>query len=109
MTGAPTLTTLVSFNGAGPESGLTADSNGDLFGTTTNGGANRLGTVFEIVKTAGGYASTPTSLVSFNGTNGEFPEVGLIADATGDPPQAGGSVRCQCARIEIERIREDKR
>ena len=42
------------------------------------------GTVFEIVKTAGGYASTPTTLVSFNGTNGERPEGGLIADSNGD-------------------------
>ncbi len=83
--GAPT--TLVSFNGtngAFPVSGLIADANGDLFGTTNVGGANNDGTVFEIVKTAGGYASTPTTLVSFDGTNGEFPEASLIADANGD-------------------------
>jgi hypothetical protein len=29
--------------------------------------------VFKIAKTAAGYASTPTTLVSFNGTNGAFP------------------------------------
>ena len=57
---------------------------GDLFGTTQFGGANSLGTVFEIVKTASGYASTPTMLVSFNGTNGASPAAGLIADAAGD-------------------------
>ena len=84
---ASTPTTLVSFdgtNGAQPCGGLIADANGDLFGTTSEGGAQRDGTVFEIAKTAGGYASTPTTLVSFNGTNGATPTAGLIADANGD-------------------------
>src|SRR5215471_15139399 len=65
--------TLVSFdvvNGANPVASLIADANGDFFGTTQTGGANGLGTVFEVVKTAAGYASTPTTLVSFNGANG---------------------------------------
>jgi uncharacterized repeat protein (TIGR03803 family) len=84
---ASTPTTLVSFNrtnGAAPEGGLIADSNADLFGTTTEGGANSDGTVFEIAKTAGGYASTPTTLVSFNGANGARPVGDLIADSNGD-------------------------
>ena len=84
---ASTPTTLVSFNGtngANPYGGLIADANGDLFGTTADGGANGDGTVFEIVKTATGYASTPTTLVSFNGTNGSDPQASLIADANGD-------------------------
>ncbi len=84
---ASTPTVLVSFNrtnGSFPEAGLLADANGNLFGTTRSGGANDLGTVFEIAKTAGGYASTPTVLVSFNGTNGADPEAGLIADANGN-------------------------
>jgi uncharacterized repeat protein (TIGR03803 family) len=83
MTGTPTLTTLVSFNGAdgrGPSGSLIADSNGDLFGTTAFGGPNEDGTVFEIAKTAGGYASTPTTLVSTL----EAPEGSLIADANGN-------------------------
>ena len=88
MTGTPTLTTLVSFNGDGdegsaPVGSLIADSNGDLFGTTVEGGANDGGTVFEIVKTPTGYASTPTTLVSFN-TNDDLPQGGLIADSNGD-------------------------
>ena len=53
--------------------GLIADAAGDLFGTTTCGGANGDGTVFEIAKTGSGYASTPTTLVSFNGANGAYP------------------------------------
>ena len=84
---ASTPITLVSFNGTNgsqPFAGLIADAAGDLFGTTARGGANDVGTVFEIPYIDGGYASTPTTLVSFNGTNGEYPNAGLIADAAGD-------------------------
>src|SRR5215831_8291781 len=74
----PELTTLVSLNGGtNPGSSLIADAHGDLFGTTGNGGAIGDGTVFEIAKTAHGYASTPTTLVSFNGANGAIPVAGL--------------------------------
>ena len=85
--GYGTPTTLVSFdntNGANPVAGLIADANGNLFGTTMAGGASGEGTVFEIVKTSGGYASTPTTLVSFDTTNGAVPIASLIADANGD-------------------------
>jgi uncharacterized repeat protein (TIGR03803 family) len=84
---ASTPTTLVSFNGsdgANPVGGLIADANGNLFGTTLGGGANGLGTVFEITKTGLGYSSTPTTLVSFNGTDGNGPAGSLIFDANGD-------------------------
>jgi uncharacterized repeat protein (TIGR03803 family) len=84
---ASTPTTLVSFdgsNGAHPQGSLIADANGDLFGTTAYGGAYNDGTVFEIVKTASGYASTPTVLVSFNSDDGANPYCSLIADANGD-------------------------
>ena len=84
---AQTLTTLVSFNdndGAHPDAGLIADANGNLYGTTYSGGASGYGTVFEIVKTTDGYASTPTTLVSFGGSDGANPDAGLIADANGN-------------------------
>jgi len=80
-------TVLVSFDGAdgqGPGGGLITDSAGDLFGTTNGGGANGDGTVFEIVKTPDGYASTPTTLVSFTGADGLGPIGGLVADSAGD-------------------------
>ena len=80
-----TLTTLVSFNGsngANPMSGLIADANGNLFGTTYGGGANNYGTVFELVKSGSAY--TFTTLVSFNVSNGACPTSGLIADVNGD-------------------------
>ena len=47
--GTYTLNTLVNFNGANgayPNAGLIADANGDLFGTTVEGGSNNLGTLF---------------------------------------------------------------
>jgi uncharacterized repeat protein (TIGR03803 family) len=99
---AATLTTLIGFNltdGSVPRGSLITDSNGDLFGTTESGGANNGGTVFEIVKSAGGYASAPTTLVTFNSDNGADPAGGLIVDASGDlfgttqfGPSADGTV-----------------
>ena len=83
-TSPTTLVTFSSPNGEGPAAGLIADANGDLFGTTTYGGLFGDGTVFEITKTAVGYASAPTTLVSFNQTDGQYPEAALIADANGD-------------------------
>jgi uncharacterized repeat protein (TIGR03803 family) len=53
-----------------------------LFGTTARGGPNDLGTVFELVNNNGTY--TLNTLISFNGSNGTFPEAGLIADANGN-------------------------
>ena len=95
--GAYTQVTLLSFNGANgalPSAGLIADAAGNLFGTTASGGANGYGTVFEIAKAGAGYASTPTTLFSFDGANGAGPVSGLIADAAGDlfgtTPSGGG-------------------
>jgi uncharacterized repeat protein (TIGR03803 family) len=49
-----TPSTLVSFTGGSggfqPWGSLIADAHGDLFGTTSGGGPNGFGTVFEIVK-----------------------------------------------------------
>ena len=74
---ASTPTTLVSFTGGlfvsgdgyAPTSGLAMDAAGDLFGMTTGGGAGNEGTVFEIANTSTGYASTPTTLLTFNSEN----------------------------------------
>ena len=81
-----TLTTLYSFSGGAdglePESGVSADARGDLFGTTSAGGAFGDGTVFEIATGPAGYSFFP--LFSFNGADGSVPESGLIVDAAGD-------------------------
>jgi len=83
-----TLTTLVAFNGtngAHPQGSLIFDASGNLFGTTHDGGATNDGTVFAILNTGSGYASTPTTLVSFNGADGSGPLSGsLVIDANGD-------------------------
>jgi uncharacterized repeat protein (TIGR03803 family) len=84
---ASTPTTIVTFNGSDGSNlyaGLTTDANGDLFGTTQSGGVNGYGTVFELAKTGGVYASTPTTIGTFNGVNGQLPSAQLIADAKGD-------------------------
>jgi hypothetical protein len=80
-------TVLVRFDGTDgsfPSAGLIADAAGNLFGTTTLGGANREGTVFELAKTATGYAKKPTVLVRFHGADGYASYAGLIADAAGN-------------------------
>jgi len=81
--GSNTLTTLASFNGTngfGSETGLVLDAQGNLYGTTTVGGANDRGTVFELA--AG--SNTLTTLASFNGANGSQPVTGLVLDAQGN-------------------------
>jgi len=78
---------LVNFNysnGGNPYGGLTTDSHGNLFGTTYEGGTSGYGTVFEVMKTATGYASTPTVLANFNSSNGAYPYGNVIADSHGD-------------------------
>jgi uncharacterized repeat protein (TIGR03803 family) len=84
---ANTPTTVASFDGSDgaiPQGSLLMDANGDLFGTTSSDGPNGGGTIFEIAKTADGYANTPTTVASFDGDNGSRPTGSLIADANGD-------------------------
>ena len=88
------ITTLATFNGtngANPMAGLVMDASGNLYGTTNIGGANNLGTVFEVVSGSG----TVTTLASFSGTgNGANPQASLYRDASGNlfgTAYAGGS------------------
>jgi hypothetical protein len=67
-------------DGREPAGDLIIDAKGNLFGTTESG-ANGGGTVFEIVKTAHGYSSTPTILASVN----PVAQGGVIADAERQP------------------------
>ena len=62
--------------------------------------------MFEIVKTASGYATTPTILVTFNGTNGANPVGGLLADGHGNlfGTTGGGGANNLGTVFEIERL-----
>jgi uncharacterized repeat protein (TIGR03803 family) len=111
-----TETALYSFGGAPdaafPSSEVVMDSNGNLYGTTTLGGANDLGAVYRLSPPA--QASDPwteTVIYSFNGTDGTLPAGRLQIDSQGsvygttdgggalqegtvfrlDPPQNGGA------------------
>jgi uncharacterized repeat protein (TIGR03803 family) len=79
-----TETVLYSFgtgtDGATPIGGVHLDAAGNLYGTTSLGGANGYGTIFEV--TPGG---TESILHSFqNADDGAYPYAGLISDAAGD-------------------------
>jgi uncharacterized repeat protein (TIGR03803 family) len=83
--GTNNLTTLVSFDGtshgSNPYAGLAVDTNGNLYGTTQNGGANGYGVVFKVA--AG--TNSMTALASFDGTpHGSNPWSGVIRDASGN-------------------------
>jgi hypothetical protein len=89
-TWASTTTTLYSFQGGGadglgPEASLVMDSQGDLLGTTFQGGISNEGTVFELNSTGpGSWSATSTLLHSFTGgTDGEAPLAPLIMDSQG--------------------------
>jgi uncharacterized repeat protein (TIGR03803 family) len=78
---------LRSFNcdadGSGPNANLLIDASGNLYGTTTYGGPNNAGLVFELSPQADG-GWTETVLHSFgNGTDGANPYAGLIFDNAG--------------------------
>ena len=89
----PSLSTLASFgapNGANPAGALIMDSSGNLYGTTSAGGAFNEGTVFEVAHGSGAI----TTLASFNGSNGAGPDGPLIMDSSGNlygTTQGGGA------------------
>ena len=79
-----TETVLYSFtcgiDGAYPYAGLIADGAGNLYGTTSGGGASYAGTAFKLSP-----SGTETVLYSFTGgTDGGHPYAGLIADGGGN-------------------------
>jgi uncharacterized repeat protein (TIGR03803 family) len=79
--GAQTFTTLISFDGVhgeSPNAGLVQATDGNLYGTTYNGGVDFFGTVFKIT-TAGAL----TSLHSFDLTDGALPYAGLVQASNG--------------------------
>jgi len=72
-------------DGAEPTYGsLIQDANGNLYGTTSNGGSNGGGTVFKVVKSRGVW--TERVLYSFGkrAPDGIGPQAGLVRDAAGN-------------------------
>ena len=97
-------TILYRFQGgeaATPEAGLIFDAAGNLYGTTSHGGASNDGTVFKLTPpSAPGGNWTETTLYEFQGGNdGEYPVASLAFDKSGNlygttlfgggPPQVG--------------------
>ena len=85
VTAADVESVLYNFTGGAdggyPESSLVEDSAGNLYGTTFNGGASGLGTVFMLTP-----AGVETVLHSFTGgtADGANPATGLARDTTGN-------------------------
>jgi uncharacterized repeat protein (TIGR03803 family) len=79
---------LASFDGTNgnlPAAGLIMDKSGNLYGTTLEGGASNFGTVFKLAKPAAGKTVwTLSDLFSFDGTDGQNLQSGLIFDSAGN-------------------------
>ena len=82
-----TETPIYSFtgpDGSYPEAGVVLDSNGNLFGTTYQGGLYGYGTVFELAY-KNGIGWTETVLYNFqNLVDGQQPIAGLVWDSSGN-------------------------
>jgi uncharacterized repeat protein (TIGR03803 family) len=78
------LYTFTGSDGANPYASLTIDSSGNLYGTTYNGGACSLGTVFELVKSSGGYTEKVLHSFGCTSTDGWSPYAGVITDSAGN-------------------------
>ncbi|WP_375472271.1 choice-of-anchor tandem repeat GloVer-containing protein [uncultured Nostoc sp.] len=88
-----TLTTLTNFtgtNGANPAGRLITGTDGNLWGTSSTGGANNKGTIFKVSPTTGAL----TTIRSFSGTDGATPLARLQLAADGNyygSASAGGA------------------
>lgn len=104
--GAWTFTTLYAFAGspdAGfPYGGLIADAAGNLYGTTYYGGANNLGSVFELRLNGKGKYSERVLYSFKGGSDGSSPTSTLTFDKGGTlwgTTSAGGGAACDCGTI----------
>ena len=84
-------------DGASPaHSGLVFDSAGNMYGTTSLGGANGKGTVYKLTRS--GNSWTEAVIYNFVGSgDGAHPMAGVIIDATGNlygTAQQGGDMSC---------------
>ena len=105
--GSWTKTILHSFtyglDGAYPESGVTFDSAGNLYGEAPEGGSlacplSGCGVVYELVPGSGGWTfSVAYTFKGLNGSTGLYPNGGLALDSAGNfygATEAGGNTLC---------------
>jgi len=81
-------------DGSNPRAGLIFDGYGNLYGTTSGGGANVYGTVFELTPRAGGRWKEKILHSFIDLDNGAQPVSGLIFDSSGNlygTTQSGGT------------------
>lgn len=82
-------TILHNFNAAAgdgqtPQGWLVMDSAGNLYGTTQYGGSRKLGIVYKLSPASGGTWTEKIIHTFIGGTDGRFPEAGLILDKKGN-------------------------
>ena len=80
-------------DGASPLSGVVFDMEGNLYDTTSAGGANGMGTVYRLQSSGSGWVED-VLYSSTNGSDGSTPAAGLIVDAAGNlygATQSGGT------------------
>lgn len=72
-------------DGGKPTLGLIADAGGHLYGTTTAGGVNNMGVVYELTQNQGGPGWRETVLHTFQGgSDGAYPAAGVTFDSGGN-------------------------
>ena len=72
---------LTTADGFEPEAGLMEGTDGALYGTTSQGGAGQLGTVFKLNKDGGGFGLLHN--FANDGSDGWLPQAGLVQGADG--------------------------
>jgi uncharacterized repeat protein (TIGR03803 family) len=70
-------------DGFNPQSGITADNAGRLYGTTSNGGANNDGVAFRLSPTAQGAWAYQVLHHFSRVTSGSSPDAGVVLDPQG--------------------------
>jgi len=87
-------------DGNNPQAGLIQASDGNLYGTTVQGGSSGLGTVYELSKDSSGNFTVLTLLHTFTGgvTDGQSPQIGRLLQASDGNLYGttlyGGSTNC---------------
>ena len=100
---ASTIAAFDGTDGAEPMAGLIADSSGNLYGTTFQGGTYNTGTVFKLTKS--GHSWTLQTIWNFGGTetDGLGPVCDLLMDSTGaiygttEAGPAGAPMTARCS------------